>query len=89
MNVVALLDLLRSNKSQDEFASELGVSQSHISMIYQGKRGLNKKLFVALMAHYPQQKDRILEVFLLSNNLNRETYYSKSNMPTSATNQEL
>lgn len=71
MDIVDLLDLLRGDKSQSKFAKELGVSQSHISQVYRGKRKFNRKLFTALLENYPDYKDTILDVFLHSDNHSR------------------
>jgi predicted transcriptional regulator len=67
VNHLALLDLLRELKgderSQDDWADELGLSQSVVSLWLIGKGKLGKKGLVKLLARYPEQRERIIREF--------------------------
>lgn len=64
MTVQELLDLCRGTQNKRQFALAIGLAPITVTRIYQGKHGLTSRPVAALLVHYPQHKDAILDVFM-------------------------
>jgi len=51
--LIKKLKELQAEKSQDEFAAELGISQSALSMIYSGDRSIGIQVARKITKRYP------------------------------------
>lgn len=52
--LIEKLKVLQGRKTQEEFAAELGISQSQLSRIYQGDRRVGIKLARRIRQRYPE-----------------------------------
>jgi transcriptional regulator with XRE-family HTH domain len=65
--MVGRLRKLQGNKNQREFASELGLSQSQLSRLYTGERGIGLRTAQLIVQRYPELA-LDMATFLLSKN---------------------
>lgn len=63
MTMIELLKELKGERSQDEFAALLGISQVHVSMLLSGKRAAGRQVADALMRAFPARSSDILAAF--------------------------
>jgi plasmid maintenance system antidote protein VapI len=73
MIVSELLDLCRGSMSKRQFAKTLGIAPSMLTFLYNGTKRMGNKTAAGLLKHYPEHRDRILEVFLPQNVDNRKS----------------
>jgi len=71
MDMVGLLEELKGNKDQAEFATSLGIAQPTLSRILKGKRQIGTVVLHKLLTQFPEHRQRILDVFLSENNADR------------------
>lgn len=66
MTGIELLRELQGERSQEQFASDLGVARSTIAMIYLGHRRPGRQFLEGLIQAFPTRREEILSVFLPS-----------------------
>lgn len=66
MDKLDFLRELQGDMTQTQFADVLGVTQSYLSRIYLGKREAGRDVIANLLRAFPDQKDQIVALFLLS-----------------------
>lgn len=64
MDMVDLLEELKGDKGQVEFATSLGITQPTLSRILKGKRQIGTAVLHKLLTQFPEHRQRILDVFL-------------------------
>lgn len=67
MTFAELLKELQGDRSQDEFAKEVGLGQPTISMLLSGQRQPGITVIRKLCKAYPGQQDRIMDIFFAPN----------------------
>lgn len=68
MTFVELLIELQGNRSQNEFAREVGLGQPTISMLLSGQRNPGITVIRKLCEAYPSEQSRIMCIFFAPNN---------------------
>lgn len=77
MTLSEWLKIKQGDRSQEDFGEFLGISQSTISRVYSGKRGLGANVLKTLVATYPDEIDEIFGLFFASE-------YAKVTEPSTA-----
>ncbi|MHB1357004.1 MAG: hypothetical protein ACYCZF_13630 [Anaerolineae bacterium] len=65
--ITELLDELRGEMNKNAFARQLGISRRMLSMLYARERRLGAKTMERLMRTFPEERERIIGVFLARN----------------------
>lgn len=63
MNQIDLVQELQGDRSQEEFAQLLGVTQVHVSYVLSGKRNVGHKMIRGLLCAFADRRDEIVAVF--------------------------
>lgn len=63
MKPIELLQELQGNRSQEEFAQLLGVTQVHVSYVLSGKRNAGRKMLRGLVRAFPERQAEIVSCF--------------------------
>ncbi len=63
MDAIELLKRCQGQMSQAEFAELIGISQSHLSMIYSGQRSASEPVMLKLAKAFPEIRDEVLCLF--------------------------
>lgn len=64
MTLEELLRDLQGDRTQAEFAAQLGISQPQLSRIYNDLRDPGRRFMTALLREFPSRRDDIVDVFL-------------------------
>lgn len=64
MSTIAKIKELQGERSQGQFAAELGISQSTLSRIYSGRRRLGEKVARRIARRYPALTFNLAAFFL-------------------------
>lgn len=66
MNRSELLDQLRGDMTKGDFAERLGISDRMLTALYAGNRNAGRAVLKALIGEFPERRQEIVDVFLLS-----------------------
>lgn len=64
MTLPDLMRQLQGDRSIKAYARDLGVSPSTLDKVYGGRRGPGRALVQALVRRHPEERERILALFL-------------------------
>lgn len=68
MDLVAKLKELQGDKTQEQFAAELGVTQAALSLIYSRKKNIGIEVARKIVTRYPHLRMDVVS-FLLGENM--------------------
>lgn len=83
MTFEKLLRELQGNRSQEDFAREVGLGQATISLLLSGERRPGATVIRKLCRIYPKERGRIMDVFLSPDNHYQDLPITNVNEATS------
>lgn len=84
MNPVEFLKSFQDNLSQNEFADQLRISRSLLSMIYTGERDVTPFVLARLGELFPNRRQEIADLFFALESHNRDDIVTVQSEPTHA-----